>query len=111
VILRALAPVLVATTIGIFATGALLLSAGHKSDTLLFLHQACFTAWAVVFGIHFLAYLPRVARSMRGSWAVERREVVPGAGLRGALVAASIGGGGALALSLLPAIEAWRGGF
>jgi hypothetical protein len=49
-------------------------------------------------------------RSLRAVWRAARREAVPGAGLRGMLVAAAIGGGAALALSLLPAIEAWHGG-
>ena len=37
-----------------------------------------------------------------------RREAVPGAGLRGMLLAAAMGGGTALALALLPTIDAWR---
>jgi hypothetical protein len=108
--LRLLAPVLVAATIAVFATGVLLLAAGHKSDTLLFVHQASFIVFGVVFAVHFLAYVPRVVRSLRASWGATRREAVPGAGLRGMLVAASAGGGGALAVSLLPAIGAWRAG-
>jgi hypothetical protein len=108
--LRLLAPVLVAATIAVFVTGVLLLAAGHKSDTLLFVHQASFIVFGVVFAVHFLAYVPRVVRSLRASWGATRREAVPGAGLRGMLVAASAGGGGALAVSLLPAIGAWRAG-
>jgi hypothetical protein len=108
--LRLLAPVLVAATLAVFASGVLLLVAGHKSDTVLLIHQASFIVWGVVFAVHFLAYLPRVVRSLRASWGPARREGVPGAGLRGMLVAASVGGGGALALALLPAIGAWHGG-
>jgi hypothetical protein len=108
--LRLLAPVLVAATLAVFASGVLLLVAGHKSDTVLLIHQASFIVWGVVFAVHFLAYLPRVVRSLRASWGPARREGVPGAGLRGMLVAASVGGGAALALALLPAIGAWHGG-
>ncbi|HET9591764.1 MAG TPA: hypothetical protein VFP17_02505, partial [Solirubrobacterales bacterium] len=43
--LRLLAPVLVAATVGVFATGVALLIDGRKSDTLLFLHQASFVVW------------------------------------------------------------------
>jgi hypothetical protein len=108
--LRLLAPVLVATTIVVFVTGVLLLVKGHKSDTLLQIHQVSFIVWGVVFAVHFLAYLPRMVRSLRADWGAARREAVPGAGLRGLLLTAAVGGGAALALSLLPAMNAWHGG-
>jgi hypothetical protein len=106
--LRLLAPVLVATTIAVFVTGVLLLVAGHKSGTLLEIHKVSFIVWGVVFAVHFLAYVPRVVRSLRVDWSAARREAVPGAGLRGTLLAAAIGGGAALALSVLPAMNAWH---
>jgi hypothetical protein len=59
--------------------------------------------------VHFLAYLPRVVRSLRTDWRAARRQAVPGAGVRGMLVAAAAGGGVALALALLPVINAWHG--
>ncbi len=108
--LRLLAPVLVASTVAVFATGVLLLAAGHKSDTVLQLHQLSFIVFGVVLAVHFLVYVPGVVRSLRVDWGVARRAAVPGAGLRGMLVAAAVGGGAALALSLLPVIDAWRGG-
>jgi hypothetical protein len=108
--LRLMAPVLVASTIAVFLTGVLLLAAGHKSDTLLLLHKASFIVFGVVFAVHFLAYVPRVVRSLRIDWGAARREAVSGAGLRGMLVAAALGGGAALALAPLPTINAWNGG-
>jgi hypothetical protein len=108
--LRVLAPVLVAATVVVFVTGVLLLAAGHKSDTLLKIHQVSFIVWGVVFAVHFLVYVPRVARSLRADWGAARREAVPGAGLRAMLAAAALGGGAALALALLPAIDAWQRG-
>ncbi|MEA2467062.1 MAG: hypothetical protein QOJ57_1188 [Thermoleophilaceae bacterium] len=104
--LRVLAPVLVAATLAVFVTGVLLLAAGHNSRAVLQLHQLSFIVWGVVFAVHLLAYLPRTVRSLRAA----RREAVPGAGIRGMLVAAAIGGGAALALALLSAINAWHGG-
>jgi hypothetical protein len=47
-------------------------------------------------------------RSLRADWRAARRAAVPGAGLRGTLVAASLGGGAALALALLPTIHGWH---
>jgi hypothetical protein len=107
--LRLMAPVLVASTIAVFVTGVLLLAAGHRSGAALQLHQLSFIVFGVVLAVHFLAYLPRVVRSLRADWRAARREAVPGAGVRGTLVAAALGGGAALALSLLPAIDAWHG--
>ena len=108
--LRVLAPVLVATTIGVFATGVLLMAAGHKSDTLLLLHKVFFIVWGVVFGVHFLAYVPRVIRSLRADWGTARRRAIPGAGLRATLVTAALGGGVALAIALVPTVDAWHAG-
>jgi hypothetical protein len=106
--LRLMAPVLVASTIAVFASGVALLLLGHSSDTLLFLHKASFVLWGAVFGIHFLAYLPRLLRSLRADWTATRRHAVGGVDLRAMLVTASVGGGGALAASVLPTIEAWH---
>src|SRR3954447_10451548 len=44
-LLRLMAPVLVLTTVGVFATGVLLLLLGHRSDTLIQIHKVCFIAW------------------------------------------------------------------
>jgi hypothetical protein len=78
--LRLMAPVLTASTIALFLTGVLLLAAGHKSDTLLLLHKASFIVFVVVFAVHFLAYVPRVARSLHTDWGAARREAVSGGG-------------------------------
>ena len=106
--LRLLAPLLVATTLAVFVTGVLLLIAGHKSDTLLLVHKVSFIVWGAVFAVHFRADVPRVVRSLLADWGAARRDAVAGAGLRGLLLAAALGGGTALGLSLLPAMEAWH---
>jgi hypothetical protein len=106
--LRLLAPILVAATIGVFVTGVALLIDGHKSDTLMLLHKASFIVWGAAFGIHFLAYLPRMLRSLRDDWGTRRRRAIPGAGARATLVASALGGGLALALALLPTIDGWQ---
>jgi hypothetical protein len=108
--LRLLAPVLVAATIAVLLTGVLLLVAGHKSGVLLEIHKVSFIVWGAMFAVHFLAYLPRVARSLLVGLYAARRRPLPGAGLRAMLLAAALGGGAALALSLLPTIDAWHVG-
>jgi hypothetical protein len=108
--LRLLAPVLVAATLSVFASGVALLALGHRSDLLLTVHKASFVVWGVVFTVHFVTYLPRLSRVLPDSWGSARRAEIPGAGLRAMLVASSVGAGVALALLLLPAIGGWHGG-
>ncbi len=98
--LRLMAPVLVASTIAVLTSGVLLLAAGHKSNTILTIHKLSFIAFGVVLAVHFLAYVPRVVRSLRTDWSAARRQAVPGAGARVMLVATAIGGGTALALAI-----------
>jgi hypothetical protein len=106
--LRLIAPLLVAATICVFVSGVLLMARGHRSGQLLLIHKASFVIWGAVFVIHFLSHLPRVVRSVRDDWTPSARRAVRGAGARAMLVAASIGGGAALALSLLSTIDRWR---
>lgn len=108
--MRLLAPILVAMTIGVFATGIWLLALEHKSDQVLLLHKVTFIIWGVVFAIHFLVYAPRALKSVRRDWGSVRYHPVPGSGLRGLLVAASLGVGAALAISLISSISGWHGG-
>jgi hypothetical protein len=107
--LRLIAPVLVASTIAVLASGVLLLAIGHKSSTMLTIHKVSFIVFGVLLAVHFLAYVPRVVRSLRADWTAARRQAVPGAGARAMLVAAAAGGGVAVALALLPRIHAYAG--
>ncbi len=107
--LRLMAPVLVASTIAVLASGVLLLAAGHKSNSVLTIHKLSFIVFGAVLAVHFLAYVPRVAHSLVAEWGAARRHAAPGAGARAMLVAAAVGGGAALALALLPTIHAYGG--
>jgi hypothetical protein len=104
--LRLLAPVLVATTVMVFATGVWLLLLGHHADQVLMLHKVAFIVWGGLFGVHFLAYAPRVGRSL-----LDRADASTRAGgrFRGAVIVSAIAAGLALALSLLSLIGAWHG--
>ena len=106
--LRLLAPPLVASTTAIFVTGVLLLSVGHKSNTLLEIHKVSLIVFGVLFLPHFAACVPRAASSLRVDWREPRREAVPGSGLRATLVALAVGGGAASGLAVLSAIHNWR---
>jgi hypothetical protein len=105
--LRALAPLLVVTTILIFATGVGLLVLGHKSDLLLELHKVSFIVWSACFGVHFLWHLPHVWEALAAHRRARRPE---GSALRGLAVTASLGAGTVLAVALLSLIEGWHRG-
>jgi hypothetical protein len=102
-VLRVLAPVLVATTVVVFASGIALMVFGHQSDLLLRLHKVAFIVWGACFGVHFLWHLP-------GAWRAAGPRRAPGGVLRSLVLAASVGGGLTLALVLLSVMQAWHGG-
>jgi hypothetical protein len=108
-LLRVLAPVLVAATIALFASGVLLLAAGHGSRSLVQIHQLSAIVWAAVFAVHVLAYIAPVVRSLTSALRAAREHAVPGGGLRDLLLVSATGGGVALAISLLPVIHDWHG--
>ena len=68
-LLRLIAPLLVASSLSVLATGiALVFTRGHAA-LLLTLHKASFILWAPAFGVHVLAYVWRVPRLvLAASW-------------------------------------------
>jgi hypothetical protein len=107
--LRALAPLLVLTTVIVLATGVVLLVSGRRSDLVFNLHKVAFIVWSGCFAVHFLWHLPETLRSLRAGWTRSARRRIPGAELRLGLLIASIGGGLALALAVLTLITGWHG--
>ncbi len=106
--LRVLAPILVVTTLLVFASGVWLVIIGHHSDLVLELHKVAFIVWSGCFGVHFLWYLPRAWRTLATNVRASRSEHAPGSGVRGLLLGAALGGGTALAFALLSNVEAWH---
>jgi hypothetical protein len=67
--LRLLAPIVVLSTLVVFASGVALLFAGPGSrDTLLPIHKASFIVWIAFTSIHVLAHLPAMLRSLRDDY-------------------------------------------
>jgi hypothetical protein len=95
--LRLLAPVVVASTVSLFATGVALLVVGPGRGVVLGLHKASFAVWLVATGLHVLAYIRRVPVLARADWhrhdplplggAIARRWLLAGALVAGAILA------------------------
>jgi hypothetical protein len=104
--LRMLAPVVVASTIAVFATGVALLIRGPGRGIVLGLHKASFVVWLVATGVHVLAYLPRVPRLAVADWRL-RRPVPEGGFIRRTLVAGALVAGVVLAVATLGYTHPW----
>jgi hypothetical protein len=67
VLLRMIAPLVVLTTIVVFASGVALLLIGPSSrGALLPVHKVSFIVWAVFTSVHVLGHLPEVLRALSG---------------------------------------------
>jgi hypothetical protein len=78
-VMRLLAPVLVASTGVVFSSGVVLLASGRRSGIWLGIHKTSFIVWLTVASIHFLVYAWRLPRLI-----FDRR--APGYAVRIALV-------------------------
>jgi hypothetical protein len=94
-LLRMLAPLLVASTLTLFGSGVALILVGHGGGLLLSLHAVSFGVWGVVMIVHVLAYIARTLRVGPADWLPHAEQVVAGtrsrrAALAGALLAGAI---------------------
>jgi hypothetical protein len=107
IILRLIAPVVVLTTVIVFVTGVLLMFAGptHR-DPLLLLHKVSFIVWVVFTGLHVLAHLPGLGRTLRSATTASEPTARYAAGRWIALLSASAAGL-VLAMVLLPDFSSW----
>jgi len=111
--LRLIAPIVVISTVGVFATGVGLLIVGpNDRNPMLLLHKVTFIVWIVFTSLHILGHLPEVGRLFGVSdlGGREREQITrPASGgpgrwlaLTGALV-----GGAVLAIVLIPQFATW----
>jgi hypothetical protein len=102
-VLRAVvAPVLVASTVVLFASGIALLGLDERHGTIVGLHKASFVVWFGAMSLHVLTRTPGLVRSLG------RRR--PGLALRVGLASASLLAGAVLAAATLPAAERLQDG-
>jgi hypothetical protein len=102
-LLRVLAPLLVASTLAVFGTGVAMIVVGHRGGQLRTLHTFSFIAWGVLIGVHVLAYFMRVLRDGTMDWRRNAVDVVDGVRSRRAVVVGTLLAGVVLALATLPA--------
>lgn len=105
--LRLLAPVVVVSTVGVFATGVALLVIGPAGGIVLGLHKASFAVWLVATGLHVLAHLSRMSRLAPADWRRRERTRLGGSRARRGLLAASIVAGTILAVTTLQYAQPW----
>jgi hypothetical protein len=96
-LLRMLAPLLVASTLSLFGTGVALVVVGHGGGLLKGVHGLSFVVWGVLVVVHSLAYLRRTLRDGTADWRPASPVVAGGPGRRTLL-------GGALLLGLALAL-------
>jgi hypothetical protein len=105
--LRMLAPLVVLSTIGVFATGVALLILGPRGGVVVGLHKASFVVWFAVTGVHVLAYVGRLPRFGFADWHRRAASAVPGGSTRRLLVLASLVTGVVLALATVRYAQPW----
>ncbi len=105
-LLRLLAPLLVASTLALFGTGVAMIVVGHRGGELRTLHTFSFIAWGVLMIVHVLAYLTRVLRDGVADWRRNAVEVVAGAGARQAVLTGALLAGLVVGLATYSAQQA-----
>lgn len=109
-ILRLIGPVVVLTTVAVFATGVVLLFVGPQHrDPWLMLHKVSFIVWVVFMSVHVLGHLPAVARAIGIGRRGRKQRAGAGAGAAGRWIALSgaLVAGVVLAIVLIPDFSAW----
>jgi hypothetical protein len=111
-LLRMIAPMIVITTVVVFASGVALLFAGPSSRaTLLPIHKVSFIVWIVFTAPHVLAHLLALPKAWRADYARPRaaalRSEAAGRGGRVIALAGALVAGVVLAIVLIPEFAAW----
>ncbi len=119
--LRALGPLVVLSTLAVFATGvALLLLGPGARGTWLLLHKVSFFVWLAATGVHVLGHLPDVLPVVSGGWRIDHAGALvrpdplaraeplrSGRAGRAVALTAAVALGLALALVLVPQYGPW----
>ena len=104
-LMRVLAPGVVASTLGLFASGVALIALGPGTRFVLPLHKASFVVWLVTMSAHLLGHVLKLPRLVSADW--RPRERAPGSWLRATVVAGALVAGAIVAVATLPLIHPW----
>jgi hypothetical protein len=111
ILLRLIGPIVVISTVVVFASGVALLFAGPSSrSTLLPIHKLSFFVWVAFTAVHVLGHLPAVGESLKTDYgpAIERLgHGAPGRSGRALALASAIVLGTVLAILLIPQFSPW----
>ena len=99
------APLVVASTLGLFASGIALLAVGPGGGIVLGIHKAAFLVWFAALSAHVLAYVLRVPQLVRAEFGDAARKT--GVPLRRFVVAAVLVTGVTLAIATVPLARPW----
>lgn len=107
-LLRALAPFLILTTITLFASGVGMIVVGPRGNWrwLLGLHKVSFALWLILTAVHVLAYAFRAWRQAGADWRRERR--ASGASTRRRLIVGTLAAGLVIACAAIPVAQTWQ---
>lgn len=109
-LLRAMGPIVVISTVIVFASGVALLFAGPSSrNTLLPIHKVTFFVWLAFMALHVLAHLPRILPALRADYG-RRPELgieVTGRSGRVLALAGALTAGLVLAVMVIPEFGPW----
>jgi hypothetical protein len=108
--LRLIAPVVVLTTLIVFASGVGLLFIGPSSrDTLLPIHKVSFFVWLVFTAVHVLAHLPTLAHALRSDYLVSttRTSATAGRAGRALSLTGALAGGVVVAVVVIHQFAPW----
>jgi uncharacterized membrane protein len=110
VVLRVIGPIVMLTTVAVFATGVVLLILGpsHRNPWVE-LHKVTFIVWVVFMSLHVLIHLPAVGRAL-GIGREGQEQLAgasPGAAGRWIAISGALVAGIVLAIVLIPDFSAW----
>lgn len=109
-LLRALGPLVVLSTVAVFATGVLLLAEGPgASGTVRTLHKVSFIVWVGAAAVHMLGHLPDLGRILltRSGGRYEYNRLAAGDIGRALALTGAIVAGLAVAILLMPHFGGW----
>jgi hypothetical protein len=104
-VLRAIGPIVVLSTLAVLGSGVALLLAGPHHDQLSTIHTASFIVFFGVTAIHVLAHAAKVPRQAAADWRARSR--LPGGSARRLVVALSVVAGLALGAAALTIDGPW----